>query len=66
MNADGSAARMLAQDGAQPVWWPDGQKIAFAKQSDIYVTNVDGSGQRKLTRGTRRASSPVWSPAQKK
>ena len=65
MNADGSEARMLAQDGAQPFWSPDGQKIAFEKQSDIYVMNADGSGQRKLTRGARRDSQPVWSPAQK-
>jgi TolB protein len=66
MNADGSEARMLAQDGAQPSWSPDGQKIAFQKQTDIYVMNADGSGQRKLTRGGRRDSQPVWSPAQKK
>ncbi len=65
MNADGSEARMLAQDGAQPFWSPDGQKIAFQKQSDIYVMNADGSGQRKLTGGAHRESQPVWSPAQK-
>jgi TolB protein len=65
MNVDGSEARMLAQDGAQPYWSPDGRKIAFAKQSDIYIMNADGSGQRNLTRGAgRRESSPVWSPAQ--
>ena len=56
---------MLAQDGAQPFWSPDGRKIAFERQSDIHVMNADGSGQRKLTRGARRESQPVWSPAQK-
>jgi TolB protein len=76
MNADGSEARMLAQDAARPVWSPDGQKIAFEmhphgmafeRQSDIYVMNADGSGQRNLTRGAgRRESAPVWSPALKK
>jgi TolB protein len=75
MNTDGSEARMLAQDGVEPVWSPDGRKIAFKKElrrgigwpveSDIYVMNADGSGQRKLTRGPRRESSPVWSPAQR-
>jgi TolB protein len=65
MNADGTEARMLAQDGAQPSWSPDGQKIAFQKQTNIYVMNADGSGQRKLTRGSRRDSHPVWSPAQR-
>ena len=65
MNTDGSAARMLAQDGAQPFWSPDGQKIAFERKSDIYVMNADGSGQRKLTRGAHRESQPVWSPGLK-
>jgi TolB protein len=65
VNADGSEARILAQDGAQPFWSPDGQKITFEKQSDIYVMNADGSGQRNLTRTGRRESSPVWSPAQR-
>jgi TolB protein len=75
MDADGSEPRMLAQDGAEPVWSPDGRKIAFKKEfrggigwpaeSDIYVMNADGSEQRKLTRGARRESSPVWSPAQR-
>ena len=71
MNADGSGARMLAQDAAmQPSWSPDGRKLAFTTtpldgNSDIYVTNVDGSGQRNLTRGAgRRESQPIWSLAQ--
>jgi Tol biopolymer transport system component len=79
MNADGSEERRLAQDGAQPVWSPDGKMIAFGwhptargialrKQYDIYVVNADGSGHRNLTRTRdvgRRESWPVWSPAQK-
>jgi TolB protein len=80
MNADGSEARMLAQDGAEPVWSPDGGRLAFTKilrrdvrsrrpvESDIYVMNADGSGQRNLTRtpgAGSHESVPVWSPAQK-
>jgi Tol biopolymer transport system component len=66
MNTDGSEARMLAQDGAQPFWSPDGQKIAYERKSDIYVMNADGSGQRNLTRSAGRVESlPVWSAAQK-
>jgi TolB protein len=63
IDADGTEERRLAQDGAQPPWSPDGRKIAFEKQSDIYVMNADGSGQRNLTRGVGRESRPVWSPA---
>jgi TolB protein len=63
MHADGSEARMLAQDGAQPSWSPDGQRLAFQRQSDIYVMNADGSRQRNLTRAAgNRESRPVWSP----
>ncbi len=78
MNADGSEERMLAQDGAQPVWSPDGRKIAFesysrsqfssSRLSDIYIMNADGTRQRNLTRtpgASRRESQPVWSPALK-
>ena len=67
VNADGTGERMLAQDGAQPFWSPDGRKIAFERKSDIYVMNADGSGQRNLTRSAGRGESlPVWSPARKK
>jgi Tol biopolymer transport system component len=66
MNADGTRARMLARDGAQPFRSPDGQKIAFERQSDVYVMNADWSGQHNLTRAAgRRESQPIWSPAQK-
>jgi TolB protein len=80
MNADGSEARMLAQEGAEPVWSPDGGKLAFTKilrrdlrsgrpvESDIYVMNADGGGQRNLTRtpgAGSHESVPAWSPAQR-
>ena len=49
-----------------PVWSPDGSKIAFLSNRDlggwsykIYVANADGTGQTRLT---ELASSPTWSP----
>jgi TolB protein len=72
MNAGGSDARLLARDAEQPSWSPDGRKIAFTgrqigeEQSDIYVMNADGTGQRNLTRtpgAGRRESRALWSPA---
>jgi TolB protein len=77
MNANGTQARKLAQDGAQPVWSPDGRKIAFTgltqrykalppSETNVFVMNADGSAQRNLTRDAGvRDSQPVWSPAQK-
>ena len=60
MNADGSGQRNLTRNALldeNPVWSPDGRKIAFVgtreHNSDVYVMNADGSGQRRLTRGMR-------------
>ena len=84
INADGSGQRKLADDAsaAAPAWSPDGRKIVFVSNRDgpagctwqpscnteIYVMNADGSGQRNLTRtpgAGSHESVPVWSPAQK-
>jgi eukaryotic-like serine/threonine-protein kinase len=32
------------------VWSPDGKQLAFAKESDIYLANVDGTNARKLVK----------------
>jgi Tol biopolymer transport system component len=46
----------------EPAWSPDGKKIAFMsrrnKETEIFVMNVDGSGQTRLVQG----DSPSWSP----
>ena len=76
MNTDGSGQRRLARNAwlAAPAWSPDGRKIAFERprpdrnaegyviNSEIFVVNADGSGERRLTRNTVRDSNPVWSP----
>jgi len=71
MNADGSGQRKLAY-GAQPLWSPDGQMIAFVSRrrdgkAELYVMSADGSEQWNLTRTRgRHESSFVWSPGQSK
>jgi Tol biopolymer transport system component len=63
MNADGSDQRNLTNDpaarDADPLWSPDGTKIAFLRtatdgwygnnRSEIYVMNADGSNKINLT-----------------
>ncbi len=76
MNAEGSEQRRLTRNAPAfaPVWSPDGRKIAFAGGSrsfrankgwvgntEVYVINADGSGQRRLTRNTAGDGAPAWS-----
>lgn len=73
-NADGSNVNRLTNDPAwdkQPVWSPDGTKIAFVKNflnnlndyggNNIYVMNADGSNVVQLT-FSGDAEYPAWSP----
>lgn len=67
VDADGANARRLTP-GEAPDWSPDGERIAFEQydpdtdQIDIYVINVDGSGLRRLTRGSGANVDAAWSP----
>jgi len=72
MNADGTNKQRLTYFGpgagvGEPVWSPDGSKIAFPYvapdwQTDIAVINADGSGFTKLTDDPWVDSGPRWSP----
>jgi Tol biopolymer transport system component len=62
VNRDGSGLRKLA-DGFGPAWSPDGRRIAFAGQTEIYSIAPDGGGLTQVTAVHREiASSPAWSP----
>jgi TolB protein len=68
MNADGSGQRNLTGNagGGVPAWSPDGQTIAFSRDTsstpNLYVMNADGSGQRRVTKDPIHAWGPSWSP----
>ncbi len=77
MNTDGSGQTRLTDNEAwdwAPRWSPDGRSVAFVSDRDdpdpnddvnnwgIYVMNVDGSGQTRLTDSSTSASGPDWSP----
>jgi Tol biopolymer transport system component len=69
VGADGTGRRRRTGalgSSTTPVWSPDGQRIAFVRQtgnaSQIYVMNSGGGSQRPLTTGPGRVASPAWSP----
>ncbi|MCR4406022.1 MAG: DPP IV N-terminal domain-containing protein [Anaerolineae bacterium] len=69
MNEDGSLPVRLTlteADEFDPVWSPDGRRIAFVSLRDgnqeIYVMNADGSEQTNLTRHENKDWTPAWSP----
>ena len=71
MNADGSGGQTGLTNNTEgnfdPVWSPDGTKIAFASGSgdvdpEIYIMNADGSNVTQLTNNDGYDASPSWSP----
>ena len=62
---DGSGLTNLTPGGGferNPVWSPDGRKILFAKDDDLYVMQADGSGRVLVARGDAEVSGYTWSP----
>lgn len=64
---DGSGLLNLTSHAAEdvdPVWSPDGTRIAFVSDRDglpaVYVMNADGTGVVRITDGPDRF--PAWSP----
>jgi TolB protein len=76
MNVDGSGLTSVTNHpgiDANPVWSPDGTRIAFLSDrdddndngfvdSDIHVVNPDGSGLIKLTNRPAFPRNFAWSP----
>ncbi|HET9709430.1 MAG TPA: Ig-like domain-containing protein [Gemmatimonadales bacterium] len=68
VSADSQSVDSLTNTGMdqQPVWSPDGSKLAFISWRDgnaeIYVMNADGSGQVNLTNSPWSDASPAWRP----
>lgn len=70
----GAPVRLTAGNGkafydeAQPVWSPDGKRIAFLsdakskEQQQIFIAAADGSGVKQLTHLTGAVQRMQWSP----
>jgi len=65
----GGSVRRLTSSGAidvSPCFSPDGKRIVFASDrggdQQIYVMGADGSSPRRISFGSGRYGTPVWSP----
>jgi len=70
---DSDLRRLTTLGGHSPAWSPDDSRIAFLSQrdgnSELYVMNVDGSGQTNLSQHDEQDFvlpvghfAPIWSP----
>ena len=56
-------SRPVVQGGSAPSWSPDGTRLAYSWEGDIYTADRAGSDTRRLTDvELQRDSSPDWSP----
>jgi Tol biopolymer transport system component len=62
INADGMGHRRLA-DGEAPEWSPDGKQIAYMLLGQMWITAVDGSNKRLVSK--QMNSTAAWSPDSK-
>ena len=57
-----NAKQVARGEISSPSWSPDGQKLAFIRGGDVWTIGIDGSGEKNLTNGKGRFSSPQFSP----
>lgn len=60
--ADRSVKQLTHGGFYEPVWSPDGQRLAAHNGTDIFVMNAHGENVTRLTRNEAVSGHPTWSP----
>jgi dipeptidyl aminopeptidase/acylaminoacyl peptidase len=50
------------QSSTSPRWSPDGSRLAFVREDQIWTTDASGGALKKITNISTGAGDPVWSP----
>jgi Tol biopolymer transport system component len=64
IGADGTGERELVADSGdedQPEWSPDGSRIVYWSQYDLFTILPDGSGKTNISQTSQQESLPHWS-----
>jgi hypothetical protein len=61
MSPDSGGPTRLLEGGVSPAWAPDGSRIIFSKDGDLYTVAPDGSDLKQLTQTPEREVYPTWS-----
>jgi hypothetical protein len=53
----------IGSDGYRIIWSPDNTRLMYTNTFNLFVANLDGSGQRKIDTGSAQVISPAgWLP----
>ncbi len=66
MALTGGEPEAVESSPARVLHSPNGRLIAYTRQGNIYVSNPDGSNERRIIASKERDISPVWSPNSRK
>ncbi len=61
-NGSGLVRLTSGDNDAEPVWSPDGHRIAFVRSGDIWVMGAWGGHLHQVTTAAGTESEPAWSP----
>jgi len=64
MNGDGSRLARLTTNGANtsPALSPDGTRLAYVHDGDVWTMDIDGTRQEQVTDTPAAELTPTWSP----